>query len=181
MKHVNEDVIRLAAQLGANAIGSTLTAIVFIGDQAMLLHAGDSRAYHIRAGQACQISTDQTYAQQLVDDGKLDENMAEYREYSSVLTSFLGTENLRPQIEMLNLIEGDTLVICSDGVFDRLSTQDIATATLETLPSLAAEHLVQFGAKRIIDHEQEHGNRHDVESDNMSAVVIRWEKPIQSA
>ena len=69
---------------------TTLTAMLWSGSQAALVHIGDGRAYLLRGGELSQLTQDHTYVQSLVDQGKLAPDEAASHPERALLVRALG-------------------------------------------------------------------------------------------
>ena len=80
--------------------------------EAWVVHAGDSRVYHFRAAELVRRTSDHSFVQRLVDEGKLSEEAANTHPQSNLLTGCLGTQTDPPvtlwNVERLEF--GDTLL-----------------------------------------------------------------------
>jgi protein phosphatase len=136
---------RSATDRKVTGMGTTLTAALVIGASAHLAHVGDSRAYLLRAGSLRQLTEDHTLVTRMVKAGEITEAEAAVHPHRNVLTRVLGTE---PDLDLdeqdLGLLEGDRLLLCSDGL-TVMVTEDQIQAILETTPAPqeAAERLVR--------------------------------------
>ena len=113
---------------GRRIMGSTLTALVIIGGDALIAQVGDSRAYRFRAGKPEQITRDHSLVRELADRGELDENTARYNFHRNVLTRGLG---LRDEVEidiyeLHDLKDGDTILVSSDGLHSDIEAEEMA-------------------------------------------------------
>jgi PPM family protein phosphatase len=126
-------------------MGTTLTAVAFDGDQALIAHVGDSRAYLLRAGDLRQITEDHTLVNRMLKAGEISAQEAEVHPHRNVLTRALGTE---PTVKVdeftIGLLDGDRIVVCSDGLTGMV-TEDQMKAILESTPgpTEAADRLVR--------------------------------------
>ncbi|HEV7193964.1 MAG TPA: PP2C family serine/threonine-protein phosphatase [Jatrophihabitantaceae bacterium] len=132
---------------GLEGMGTTLTALRFLGAQVGLVHVGDSRAYLLRGDLLSQITHDDTYVQYLVDSGKLTPDEAkEHPRKSVILRALLGTE-VEPDVSIREARAGDRYLLCTDGLSDVVSTDTI----LETLripdPQEGADRLVELALR----------------------------------
>ena len=112
-------------------MGSTLTAARSFGRDLLIVHVGDSRAYLYRGGRLSHLTKDHTYAQMLVDCGRLEACDVESSGVAHILTNAIGgsTEHVNVDVDLLRLESGDRLVLCSDGLTD-LVDDDTITKTL---------------------------------------------------
>lgn len=120
-----------------NGMGSTLTAARTIGRDLLIAHVGDSRAYLLRAHKLMRLTKDHTYAQLLVDIGQLEAAGASESRLSHVLTNVLGgsDEEVFVDIDVVELEDGDRLLLCSDGLTDVLDDAAIAAVLEEKFSS----------------------------------------------
>jgi serine/threonine protein phosphatase PrpC len=171
---LNDTVRELGRQLGAaDDVGTTFTALLFVGRRAVLLHAGDSRAYLFRRGALGRLTEDQTYARALEKLDRLSPEEAAAGRYKNVLTSFLGTDHCEPQVEALAAEAGDRFLLCSDGLLEGLTDEEIAATLGESDPRRAAWALVERCRDNLAqprrDGEETAGAP---QSDNLTAVVV---------
>ena len=128
-------------------MGTTLTALRFVGSQVGLVHVGDSRAYLLRNNMLTQITHDDTYVQYLVDSGKLTPDEAkDHPRKSVILRALLGTE-VEPDVSIREARAGDRYLLCSDGLSDVVSTETIADAMQIEDPQESADRLVELALR----------------------------------
>ena len=137
---------RSAEDRSVAGMGTTLTAALVREGQVHLAHVGDSRAYLLRAGALRQLTRDHTLVDRMLRAGEISEAEAEVHPHRNVLTRVVGTE---PDVSVderdVGLLEGDRLVLCSDGLTNMV-TEDQIQAILEatpTNPQEAADRLVR--------------------------------------
>jgi PPM family protein phosphatase len=124
-------------------MATTLTALLARDDRVTLVHVGDSRAYLLRHDQLRRLSTDQTLVQLLVDKGELSPEQVPQHPYRNVvLRSVNGEEPVEPALRELDLVAGDRLLLCSDGLTDFVGESAIVTALADPDPDEAAQALV---------------------------------------
>ncbi|MGB3414538.1 MAG: PP2C family serine/threonine-protein phosphatase [Microbacteriaceae bacterium] len=99
-------------------MGTTMSAILRVGDQAVIAHIGDSRIYLNRDGKLRQITTDHTFVQRLVEAGRITPEEALVHPRRSVIMRVLGDVEMEPEVdlEILDLKAGDRWLLCSDGL-----------------------------------------------------------------
>jgi protein phosphatase len=107
-------------------MGTTVTAMLWTGEQFGLAHIGDSRGYRLRDGELEQITTDHTFVQSLVDEGRITAEQASVHPARSMILKALQGE-VEPQVdlEMLDVRAGDRFLLCSDGLTDYVSAEPI--------------------------------------------------------
>jgi PPM family protein phosphatase len=127
-------------------MGTTLTAVLASAEALHLVHVGDSRAYLLRDGLLRQLTRDHTLVDRMVEAGEISRDEADVHPHRNVLLRSLGTE---PKIDIeahdVGLLEGDRILICSDGLTDMV-TEDQIVAILDVTegnPQDAADRLVR--------------------------------------
>ncbi len=108
-------------------MATTLTAVVTDGSRCVVAHVGDSRGYLLRAGVLSRLTVDHTYVQALVDDGQLaPEDVAEHPYRSVVVRSVEADHPPQPDVTAVDLVPGDRVLLCSDGLSDLVEDDAIA-------------------------------------------------------
>ena len=107
-------------------MGTTLTAAVIQENQLKVSHVGDSRAYLVRNKQISQITKDQTYIQSLIDNDEITESEAKNHPQRSLLLQAIDgiTESI-PVITSTEILENDKIVLCSDGLTNIVTDEEI--------------------------------------------------------
>jgi len=126
-------------------MGTTCTALAIHDGQVWLGHVGDSRAYLLRGGKLTQLSDDQTLHAQMIREGLMTEDESKTSEGGNVVLQALGTgADVVPAVweKGVPLIEGDTLVLCSDGLWNVVDDTAIAEIAARTAPQEACQNLV---------------------------------------
>ncbi|WP_395694929.1 PP2C family protein-serine/threonine phosphatase [Nocardioides sp.] len=125
-------------------MATTLTAVVCDGDRVVLGHVGDSRAYLLRDGRATQVSRDHTYVQRLVDHGEIDAVSAAVHPWRNVVLRSVDGDPVHPAVDLvpLDVVPGDRLLLCSDGLTDLVPDEAIAGLLGGGEPEEAASALV---------------------------------------
>ncbi len=146
-------------------MGTTLTIGYSTGDELFVAHAGDSRAYLLRAGTLERLTRDHNLAQLLVDSGAAAEDSPEVRKSRHVLTNVLGGPDLSIEVDIhrTQLLDGDTLLFCTDGLNDRIEDDEIGRM-LDAAPTC------QDACQTLLDLALERGGR-----DNITVVVARYQ------
>lgn len=139
-------------------MGTTWTSAHFIDGHAMIVHLGDSRAYLFRDGQLRQITRDETMAQTLIDAGVDPDSVQKFRH---ILMNSLGagSEEAHATVMPLELLSGDQILLCSDGLTDMVTDDEIAAV-------LRGAESPQAACDTLIELALEHGGR-----DNVTAVL----------
>ncbi|WP_079203942.1 PP2C family serine/threonine-protein phosphatase [Pseudomonas sp. CC6-YY-74] len=142
-------------------IGSTVVALLIDGDRGACVWAGDSRCYLWRGSRLYQLSRDHSLLQQLIDEQQLSPTEAARHPAAHALTRAIGaSEELKLEILELDILPGDVFLLCSDGLYQDLSADELGAALNLPAPQLTLNRLFQ----RVLDGPAR---------DNLSAVVIR--------
>ena len=142
-------------------MGTTLTAALVQGDALRLAHVGDSRAYLLRAGSLRQLTTDHTLVARMVKAGEISEAEAEVHPHRNVLTRALGTEpEVRVDEDEIPLLEGDRVLLCSDGLTGMVTEEQIQAILEMDVPA-------QEAADRLVTAANRAGG-----IDNITVVVL---------
>lgn len=114
-------------------MGTTLTVAGAVGDDLIVGHVGDSRAYLLRGGDLKQLTTDHTLAQALIDAGVANRDDPASRSMRHVLTAAVGSlgEQVDPQVQRFKLLPGDQLLLCTDGLTETVEDDTIAEVLRE--------------------------------------------------
>lgn len=128
---------------GRKGMGTTLTALLLIQDRAYLCQVGDSRLYRLRNAELEQLSEDHTWIEDAIRQGMVSPSEADTHPYRHVLLRAIGTEPSVPcDIETFDLLEGDTFLLCSDGLINHVADALIAEELRANEPSKACWNLV---------------------------------------
>ena len=108
-----------------SGMGTTFSGMIFVDEQAMIGHIGDSRIYLYRDGALRQITKDHTFVQRLVDLGRITPEEALVHPRRNVIMRVLGDTNEVPQLdaEVLDVKPGDRWLLCSDGLCGYVSDE----------------------------------------------------------
>jgi serine/threonine protein phosphatase PrpC len=145
-------------------MGATVVAVWFVDEvRISIAHVGDSRIYGLRGADFVQLTEDHSFVAEQVRRGMMTKHEAENSNMQSVLLRALGVEpEVQVDVSEKDLLEGDTLLLCSDGLTRELSNAQIS-ATLAEIED------AQEAADRLIEMANEAGG-----GDNITAVVVRY-------
>lgn len=136
-------------QEALNGMGTTITACFVSGDLIQVANVGDSCCLGIKDNTIKKITKDHSLVQELVDCGSITEKEAKNHPHKNVITRAIGTSGtVNVDIFTINRMEFESLVLCSDGLTNELSIEEILETT-RTSSSYqeAAENLI-FSAKQ---------------------------------
>jgi len=130
-------------------MGTTLTALFFHEGRALVGHVGDSRAYLYRDGRIRQLTEDHSWIQEQVRAGLLSAEEAKESRFRNIITRSVGFEPLvNPDMHDVMVQAGDCFVLCSDGLSNFLSTEDIGQVLTTRFYSDAPAALIEMANDR---------------------------------
>jgi protein phosphatase len=161
LQGVNRTLSEEARQRGQEVIGSTVVALMLFGAHAVALWAGDSRAYRYRQGELKQLTRDHSQVQELVSLGLLTPEQAEVHPAANIITRAVGVAGyLELDSEKFEIAAGDTVMLCSDGLYRELDNGEIGVC-------LALDDCQQ-ACDALLEKALSHGAR-----DNVTVAVVR--------
>lgn len=167
IQQANRSIIR-RAQLKPEmrGMGTTVTLAFVRGQEAIVAHVGDSRAYLVRGYDAAieQITSDHSFVQALVSAGHITPDQAENHPMQNVLYRVVGQgDELEVDLYHSDLMVNDSLVLCSDGLTRHVRPEEIAVIVRQKDNPGAA-------SQKLIDLANERGGE-----DNISVIIIKVE------
>jgi PPM family protein phosphatase len=145
-------------------MGTTLVVAVAHGQQLLVGHVGDARAYRWRAGALQQITRDHSLLQEQLDAGLITPAQAAASAHKNLVTRAVGVEDtVLLETHVHELQGGDTYLLCSDGLSDMLSDAAIAHVLGQHASSLT------LAGQALIAAANDAGGR-----DNISVVLMRF-------
>jgi PPM family protein phosphatase len=150
-----------------HGMGTTLTVAGTLGNDLVLGHVGDSRAYLLRRNIFRQLTRDHTLAQALIDAGVANSDDPAPRSMRHVLTAAIGSldERIEPQVQRLKLRSGDQILLCTDGLTEMVEDEIIAGVLREAASA-------QDACQSLIDLALAGGG-----VDNVTVVLARFTDP----
>lgn len=160
-------MIKLTGITAVEEPHSTVAAFLLTPDlHCEAVHAGDSRVYHFRGAELVGRTSDHSYVQRLIEEGKLSPEQAAVHPQSNLLTGCLGT-HADPPISpwcVGTLEPGDTMLACSDGLWHYFTPKELGAIVAALAPREASELLVSKARQRA------RGG-----GDNLSLALVRIE------
>jgi len=132
-------------------MGTTCTALAIVDRQLSFAHVGDSRLYLIRAESISRLTRDHSYVGRLVESGIVRSEDAESHPQRHILTAALGSgREVTPNVpdHPFPLEEGDTLLLCTDGLWGLVGDPDLARIVQANPPAEACQKLVAMALER---------------------------------
>ena len=166
----NEAVYHSAdGQAGEKRNGCTFTCVAIQEGKATIAHIGDSRIYRLHSGELTQLTRDHSEVQRMVDLGFITEEEAEVHPKRHAITLCLGMNPDECLVEptlsgVIPLEPGDRYLLCSDGLTDMLSRDQIADLLRATQDSEAT-------ANALVEAALEAGGE-----DNTTVIVLTVEQ-----
>jgi protein phosphatase len=144
---------------GKTGMGTTISALLILGDFAVTAQVGDSRIYRISDGQTEQLTEDHTLIAWQLKQGLITPQEARKSPHRNVITRAVGNRDyVQVDTGLVPLKMGDKFLLCSDGLHGYLHQADIAPiAALSGQPAV----------KRFIDLANERGGK-----DNITAILL---------
>ncbi len=142
---VNHRILEYAdIMLDGRTLGSTVVALLIQGYAGVCLWAGDSRLYRYRKNQLVQLSRDHSQVEDLLSQGFISPEEAENHPDSNIITRAIGAgPELYIDINAFTAQLGDTFLLCSDGLYNMVSKDEISD-TIASLPiANAVDVLIQ--------------------------------------
>jgi PPM family protein phosphatase len=135
METANDRIQAAATTADRAGMGTTCVCAWIDPTTVTIAHAGDSRAYLVRAGELRRLTTDHSVVGALVREGMLNAEQASQDARRNIITKALGAERqVSPDVSTVELAVGDRLILCSDGLTEAVSEaamRDIATADVD--------------------------------------------------
>ncbi|MBK7399153.1 MAG: Stp1/IreP family PP2C-type Ser/Thr phosphatase [Myxococcales bacterium] len=145
-------------------MGTTATAAALVDDYVFLAQVGDSRGYVLRGDQLNLVTRDQSLVNQLIEAGQLTEEEAENFEHSNIILQALGTaDSVQVDLTYFKAREGDTLLLCSDGLSGMVRTEELRQVLLA--------HPEPIEVCRVLTDKANEAGGHD----NITVIVAKFE------
>jgi protein phosphatase len=150
-----------------NGMGTTMVSILVDQDIAYVAHVGDSRAYLIRDEKIQLLTEDHSLINDYISQGLLKIEEAGRHPLKHVITRALGSNGkVVVDVKPVPLSHGDVLLLCSDGLSNLLTPEDIRAGCLDALQE------PQAACQRLIDLANKKGGE-----DNITVVLIVSKRP----
>ncbi|SFL47653.1 protein phosphatase [Paenibacillus sp. 1_12] len=168
----NEKIFEFASQReNYHGMGTTVVVAMADEDTVVIGHVGDSRVYRINQSGIEQLTEDHSLVNVLVKSGQITREEAGHHPRRNVLTRALGTEStIEIDIQDLTWQQGDTLLLCSDGLSSLISSEQIAAPIHQAAGSL--EEIAQ----QLVNEALTAGG-----DDNVTVVLVSNESDTKKA
>ncbi|MCM1285581.1 MAG: Stp1/IreP family PP2C-type Ser/Thr phosphatase [Acetobacter sp.] len=142
-------------------MGTTVVCAIVRNNQAFIAHAGDSRAYIIKSDNTSkQVTVDHSYVQDLLASGRITSEEALIHPKKNIITRAVGVDkSIKVDFDQIDLDEGDTVLLCTDGLSNYVSDDEM----LEIMSD--GKHYAF--ADRFVTRANDNGG-----GDNITVVII---------
>ncbi|MFC0301470.1 Stp1/IreP family PP2C-type Ser/Thr phosphatase [Virgibacillus soli] len=162
--NINKKIYDLSLEKDeCKGMGTTIVIVVCLQDFLTIAHIGDSRCYLYDKHGLKQVTEDHSLVNELVRSGELTKEDAMYHPRKNVVLRALGTqERVKPDIKTLTWEENDRLLLCSDGLTDKVRDEELVPIIQQT------ESMETIG-NELIRLANERGGE-----DNVSLVIVDY-------
>lgn len=162
----NETIFQLSLTGGhTSGMGTTLVGLCYTDNRVYIVNVGDSRAYRIRSGKTMQLTVDHTLVNELLKAGLITESQVKDHPVSHMLTRSLGPSavvEIDCFLDEPGPIENDIYLLCSDGLYNLVSDQEIGR--------IVSENTLEDAVKKLTDLANKRGG-----VDNITITLIKVE------
>lgn len=167
LKELNAQILEYSKENSIEGVGTTFSGILFIDDQYVIGHVGDTRIYHIGAS-LTQLTTDQTFVAREISRGTMTLEQAKTDKRRNLLLQCIGASKVvEPQI-ICGKTEKGAYMLCSDGFRHEITEAEIHES-LNPI-NLMNKDAMHNNAKYLIEQ-----NKSREEKDNISVLLIKAE------
>ena len=144
-------------------MGATFTGIGVTPEGVDIIQVGDSRGYLVRNGKIYQITKDQSLVQQLIDAQQISAEEAETHTLKNVILQALGAQNeIYPVSARLTPNQNDVLLLCSDGLSNKVSAANMQKRIVDNLDQL------EQACAELVKEANENGGE-----DNITVIIAK--------
>lgn len=164
LKDYNTKIAEYGKEINGS-LGTTFTGMLFIGNSYVVVHVGDTRAYHI-GSTLTQLTTDQTFVAREIRRGTMSPEAAKTDKRRNMLLQCVGASRVvEPEI-IYGTTERGAYMLCSDGFRHEITDSEIYES-LNPI-NLMNKNAMHSNAKYLIEQVKRRG-----EKDNISVVLIK--------
>lgn len=144
IQEVNATIYRMSREhMSLKGMGTTLCCVFFHPQGLIYGHVGDSRIYRARKGELEQLTKDHSLVREWVDLGRLTEQQAHDSTYKHIITRAIGIDShVTPELADTPIEADDLILICTDGLHDLITREEIQSIVVHTPPEKIAPSLV---------------------------------------
>jgi serine/threonine protein phosphatase PrpC len=163
IEDASQTIFRMGqAEKGKKGMGTTFVSVLVRGNKGVMGHVGDSRLYLVRGGHLHQLSEDHTFLQEAIRYGMMTPEQAAQSSHHNIITRAVGPlESVIVDTLIFDILDGDTLMLCSDGLHGYLGDGN-------ELPGVLGAGPITEMPKKLIGMANERGGQ-----DNITSIVLR--------
>lgn len=144
-------------------MGTTLVTALFHEERVSIAHVGDSRAYRLRQGELVQLTRDHSLLQEHIDAGLVAPELARFSQYKNLITRAIGVgEKVEVEVRDYSIVPDDTYLLCSDGLYDMLSAQEMWSILL------SHPNKLEYACEALVERANYNGGL-----DNTSVILVK--------
>ena len=167
LKELNAKILEYSKRTNGSGMGTTFSGILFVGDQYVIAHVGDSRVYHIDSSLK-QLTTDQTFIAREIRRGTMTPEQARTDKRRNMLLQCIGASRaVEPEV-LTGITQRGAYMLCSDGFRHEISEGEIYESLNPV--NLMNKEAMHNNAKYLIEQVKNRGER-----DNISVILIKVE------
>jgi protein phosphatase len=145
----NAELRTIGAKRRHRTVGTTVAALLAYTRFALALWAGDSRIYLYRGGNLVRLTQDHALVEDLLDKGMLTAEQAKHHPHANLITRAVGaSDHLYLDLEICALHDGDTFLLCSDGLTREVPDEAIAKALATSTEGTLSENLINLALEQ---------------------------------
>lgn len=172
VSHIQEENTRIFDKGSTNpamfGMGTTIVSTVILEKELILAHVGDSRAYIVRNQEIKQLTEDHSLVNELIKTGEISVEMAQNHPKKNILVRSIGVPGeVEVDISLINCQEKDIILLCSDGLTNMLSNEDIKMI-------MSNGKSLNSRVNELIEQANEAGG-----TDNITVLLIDFDDELQ--
>lgn len=144
-------------------MGTTFVAATILNNILYVANIGDSRLYLIREKEIRQITEDHSLVEEMVRNGEIERDKMRFHPNKNIITRALGAgDTVVPDYFEVELIEGDLILMCSDGLTNMMDDSEILAITEQFAED------IETAGKELVSRANDNGGK-----DNISVIMIK--------
>ncbi|KAF0250154.1 MAG: hypothetical protein FD167_441 [bacterium] len=134
IQQVNQHIWNIGRKhIQYRGMATTLTVALVEGSKAYIAEVGDSRAYILRGDRIKQVTTDQSWLELMIEQGLMSREAAKSSKHRNmILQSIGGQQEVKVALTAVELAAGDILLLCSDGLSEKVSSAEMLVILRKT-------------------------------------------------
>ena len=167
LKELNSEILEYSRDNNIESMGTTFSGILFVGDEYVIVHVGDSRVYYIGSS-LNQLTADQTFVARELSRGTMTPEQAKTDKRRNLLLQCIGaSKTVEPQV-ICGRIEKGAYILCSDGFRHEISESEMYESLNPV--NLMNKNAMHNNAKYLIEQVKSRK-----EKDNISVILVKVE------